>query len=107
MTGEIEILRPRDSLPSIFEVQPHAKKRMRDFFSSHIRNKNTRRAYLEAVGVWQRFGTRWAVWFRTRSQGQQINAMRPSRPLASRRKNRAHEGTWPKPCTDQTSLLHS
>jgi site-specific recombinase XerD len=66
---------------------------MRDFFSSHIRNPNTRRAYREAVrqfsafcaehdirdlaqvqpihvaafvetqlGVWQRFGTKWAIW---------------------------------------------
>jgi len=37
------------SLPSIFTAQPQARKRMRDFFSSHIRNANTRRAYLEAV----------------------------------------------------------
>jgi site-specific recombinase XerD len=37
------------SLPSIFLARPEARKRMRDFFSSHIRNRNTRRAYLEAV----------------------------------------------------------
>ena len=37
------------SLPSIFTARPQARKRMRDFFSSHIRNANTRRAYLEAV----------------------------------------------------------
>ncbi len=42
-------------LPSIFTAQPHAKKRMRDFFSSHIRNKNTRRAYLEAVKQFSAF----------------------------------------------------
>ena len=28
---------------------------MRDFFSSHIRNKNTRRAYLEAVRQFSAF----------------------------------------------------
>lgn len=31
------------SLPSIFTVRPEARTRMRDFFSSHIRNPNTRR----------------------------------------------------------------
>jgi len=43
------------SLPSVFTAQPQAKKRMRDFFSSHIRNKNTRRAYLEAVKQFSAF----------------------------------------------------
>jgi integrase/recombinase XerD len=43
------------SLPSIFTVQPQARKRMREFFSSHIRNKNTRRAYLEAVRQFSAF----------------------------------------------------
>jgi len=37
------------SLPSTFTARPEAKTRMRDFFSSHIRNPNTRRAYREAV----------------------------------------------------------
>lgn len=37
------------SLPSIFTTRPDARTRMRDFFSSHIRNPNTRRAYMEAV----------------------------------------------------------
>jgi site-specific recombinase XerD len=37
------------SLPSIFTARPEARARMRDFFSSHIRNPNTRRAYREAV----------------------------------------------------------
>jgi site-specific recombinase XerD len=45
--GAIQVQSP--SLPSIFTAQPQARKRMRDFFSSHIRNANTRRAYLEAV----------------------------------------------------------
>jgi hypothetical protein len=36
-------------LPSIFTARPEARTRMRDFFSSHIRNPNTRRAYREAV----------------------------------------------------------
>ena len=33
-----------NSLPSIFTARPDARKRLRDFFSSHIRNRNTRRA---------------------------------------------------------------
>ena len=37
------------SLPSVFTAHPEARARMRDFFSSHIRNRNTRRAYMEAV----------------------------------------------------------
>jgi hypothetical protein len=37
------------SSPSIFTARPEARKRLRDFFSSHIRNRNTRRAYMEAV----------------------------------------------------------
>jgi len=37
------------SAPSLFLARPAARTRMRDFFSSHIRNANTRRAYLEAV----------------------------------------------------------
>ena len=43
------------SLPSIFTARPQARKRMRDFFSSHIRNRNTRRAYLEAVRQFSAF----------------------------------------------------
>ena len=34
---------------SLFTARPEARKRLRDFFSSHIRNRNTRRAYMEAV----------------------------------------------------------
>jgi hypothetical protein len=37
------------SLPSVFTVRPKAQARFRDFFTSHIRNSHTRRAYLEAV----------------------------------------------------------
>src|ERR1700730_15925197 len=37
------------ALPSIFTAWPEARTRMRDFFSSHIRNPHTRRAYREAV----------------------------------------------------------
>jgi integrase/recombinase XerD len=40
---------------SIFTVQPLARKRMRDFFTSHIRNPNTRRAYMEAVRQFSTF----------------------------------------------------
>ena len=43
------------SLPSIFTAQPEARARMRDFFSSHIRNPNTRRAYREAVRQFSAF----------------------------------------------------
>jgi len=52
---ELIVSTPPTSLPSIFTAQPQAKKRMRDFFSSHIRNKNTRRAYLEAVHQFSAF----------------------------------------------------
>ena len=43
------------SLPSIFTARPDARARMRDFFSSHIRNPNTRRAYMEAVRQFSAF----------------------------------------------------
>ncbi len=43
------------SLPSLFTARPEARSRMRDFFSSHIRNKNTRRAYMEAVRQFSAF----------------------------------------------------
>jgi len=43
------------SLPSLFTAQPQVRKRMRDFFSSHIRNANTRRAYLEAIRQFSAF----------------------------------------------------
>ena len=46
---------PSPSLPSVFTVQPQARKRLRDFFSSHIRNPNTRRAYQEAVRQFSAF----------------------------------------------------
>ncbi len=53
----VEIIKQKAgaSLPSVFTAQPQARKRMRDFFSSHIRNKNTRRAYLEAVKQFSAF----------------------------------------------------
>ncbi len=43
------------SLPSVFTARPEARSRMRDFFSSHIRNPNTRRAYMEAVRQFSAF----------------------------------------------------
>ena len=49
MTLENQIERAGASLPSVFTVQPEARRRLRDFFTSHIRNPNTRRAYMEAV----------------------------------------------------------
>ena len=42
-------------LPSVFTARPEARYRMRDFFSSHLRNPNTRRAYLEAVRQFSAF----------------------------------------------------
>ncbi len=49
-------LRPSPtSLPSIFTARPETRKRLRDFFSSHIRNRNTRRAYMEAVRQFSAF----------------------------------------------------
>jgi len=55
MAMELTLSLSSTSLPSIFTAQPQAKKRMRDFFSSHIRNKNTRRAYQEAVRQFSAF----------------------------------------------------
>jgi integrase/recombinase XerD len=55
MTTDLKLANGSASLPSIFTAQPQAKKRLRDFFSSHIRNKNTRRAYLEAVRQFSAF----------------------------------------------------
>src|SRR6195952_2799713 len=43
------------SLPSVFTARPEARTRLRDFFSSHIRNPNTRRAYREAVRQFSAF----------------------------------------------------
>jgi integrase/recombinase XerD len=43
------------SLPSVFLSRPDAKTRVRDFFSSHIRNSNTRRAYREAARQFSAF----------------------------------------------------
>ncbi len=42
-------------LPSVFTARPDARARMRDFFTSHIRNSNTRRAYVEAVRQFSAF----------------------------------------------------
>ena len=50
-----ELIRGGGSLPSVFTFRSEARKRMRDFFSSHIRNPNTRRAYLEAVRQFSAF----------------------------------------------------
>ncbi len=46
---------PASSLPSIFTVRPEARTRMRGFFSSHIRNQNTRRAYMGAFRQFSSF----------------------------------------------------
>jgi site-specific recombinase XerD len=43
------VLADTSELPSIFTARPEARARLRDFFSSHIRIRNTRRAYMEAV----------------------------------------------------------
>ena len=46
---------PSSSPPSVFTARPEARTRMRDFFTSHIRNPNTRRAYMEAVRQFSAF----------------------------------------------------
>ena len=46
---------PSSSVPSVFTARPEARTRMRDLFSSHIRNPNTRRAYREAVRQFSAF----------------------------------------------------
>jgi hypothetical protein len=45
----IALVQSSTSLQSIFTDRPGTRARIRDFFSSHIRNPNTRRAYMEAV----------------------------------------------------------
>ena len=56
MTAEALTLRSHAaSLPTISTARPEARTRMRDFFSSHIRNPNTRRAYMEAVRQFSAF----------------------------------------------------
>ena len=49
------------SLPSVFTARPEARTRMRDFFSSHIRNPNTRRSYREAVRQFSTFCAEHAI----------------------------------------------
>jgi site-specific recombinase XerD len=58
---EIVGQRATTSLPSIFTAQPKARARLRDFFSSHIRNRNTRRAYMEAVRQFSAFCARHGI----------------------------------------------
>jgi site-specific recombinase XerD len=49
------LIRPAASVPSVFTARPEAQTRTRDFFTSHIRNPNTRRAYREAVRQFSSF----------------------------------------------------
>ena len=53
--GASQLISSSSSLPSIFTARPEARTRLRDFFSSHIRNPNTRRAYREAVRQFSAF----------------------------------------------------
>ncbi|HEX2999851.1 MAG TPA: tyrosine-type recombinase/integrase [Armatimonadota bacterium] len=54
--GQGRALLPAGSpLLAIFTARPEARRRLRDFFSSHIRNRHTRRAYLEAVRQFSAF----------------------------------------------------
>lgn len=56
MAIELQLHNPQTaSLPSVFTARPEARTRLRDFFSSHIRNPNTRRAYREAVRQFSAF----------------------------------------------------
>jgi hypothetical protein len=45
MSQELIAVHHNTSLPSLFMARSEARKRMRDFFSSHIRNANTSRPY--------------------------------------------------------------
>jgi site-specific recombinase XerD len=49
------IVAASNSMPTIFTTRQDAQKRVRDYFSSHIRNPNTRRAYREAVRQFSAF----------------------------------------------------
>ncbi len=55
MGAEITLVNSTASPPSVFTARPEARARMRDFFSSHIRNPNTRRAYREAIRQFSAF----------------------------------------------------
>ncbi len=55
MDAEITLVNSTASPPSVFTARPEARARMRDFFSSHIRNPNTRRAYREAIRQFSAF----------------------------------------------------
>ena len=52
---DIELITSSSSLPSLFTARPETRSRLRDFFTSHIRNVNTRRAYMEAVRQFSAF----------------------------------------------------
>lgn len=39
----------QNQLPTLFVADPKARNRVRDFFTAHIRNPNTRRAYRNAA----------------------------------------------------------
>ena len=40
---------PRPTTPALFSLTEHAERRFWEFFTAHIRNPNTRLAYLAAV----------------------------------------------------------
>lgn len=43
------ILSPKSPYPALFVAEPKARRRVRDFFTAHIRNPHTRRAYRNAT----------------------------------------------------------
>ncbi len=56
MTAEALTLRSHAAcLATIFKARPEARARMRDFFSSRIRDPKTRRAYMEAIRQFSAF----------------------------------------------------
>jgi hypothetical protein len=78
MTTQTVLAIPANFLPSVFTAQLQARKRLRDFFGSHIRNPNTRRAYMEAV---RQFSTFW----HSTASSISLRSSRPtSRPLSCR-----------------------
>ena len=55
MITDLQLRDPQATAISVFTARPETRTRMRDFFSSHIRNPNTRRAYREAVRQFSTF----------------------------------------------------
>src|SRR5271157_4545076 len=54
-TALVPSLQTRHVLPAVFQFTREAEKQVLEFFAAHLRNRNTRKAYAQAVadfGVW-------------------------------------------------------